>query len=215
MDIPTEILVEPATKAVSMFDNVRLQMTALSNQAMSFLPSNFNVWLIAITCLVVLVAISRIITLQKSVTELQSRPIFDENTVRISVRQHLEETVKAMEQHNKAQHMARQAEAQARDEQMRQMVIKQAQEQQAAKEQQAKEQQAREQAAKAEAEAAQEASKTKVTAEPPVLPTVVTATVLRDAEDEQSVADDEEKVVQTPPRKKSSKKSSSSSTITA
>jgi membrane protein involved in colicin uptake len=136
-----------------MFDSVKKQVTALSTQAMTFLPPNWNIWLIAITCLVVLVAISRIITLQKSVTELQSRPIVDESSVRIAVRQHLEETVRAMEQQNKAQAMARQAEQQARDEHVRQMVIRQAQEQAAAAEAAAAAARAAEAQAQAEAEA--------------------------------------------------------------
>jgi membrane protein involved in colicin uptake len=127
--VPDEIVAAPVSRLGGMFDSVKKQVTALSTQAMTFLPPNWNIWLIAITCLVVLVAISRIITLQKSVTELQSRPIVDESSVRIAVRQHLEETVRAMEQQNKAQAMARQAEQQARDEHMRQMVIRQAQEQ--------------------------------------------------------------------------------------
>jgi cell division protein FtsN len=136
-----------------MFDSVKKQVTAFSSQALTLLPANWNIWLIAITCLVVLVAISRIITLQKSVTELQSRPIVDESSVRIAVRQHLEETVRAMEQQNKAQAMARQAEQQARDEQMRQMVIRQAQEQAAVAEARAQAEAAAAEAKAAEAKA--------------------------------------------------------------
>ena len=199
METPAEIIVEPVAKATSMFDNLRLQIFALSNQALALLPSNFNVWLIAITCLVVLVAISRIITLQKSVTELQSRPIFDENSVRLSVRQHLEETVKAMEQHNKAQHMARQAEAQARDEQMRQMVIKQAQEQQAHAQAQAQAQTAEVRVPVVQVPA-QEAE------HPRSLEAKAQEAKAPEAEDEHS--GEEERLVQTPPRKKSSKKHS-------
>ena len=152
--IPEEV-VAPVSRLGGMFDSVKKQVTAFSSQALTFLPANWNIWLIAITCLVVLVAISRIITLQKSVTELQSRPIVDESSVRIAVRQHLEETVRAMEQQNKAQAMARQAEQQARDEQMRQMVIRQAQEQAAAAEARAQ----AEAEARAQAEAAAEAAR--------------------------------------------------------
>jgi hypothetical protein len=138
---------EPVSRLGGVFDSVK----KFSAQALEYLPSNWTVWLIALTCLIVLVSISRIITLQKSVTELQSRPIVDETTVRIAVRQHLEETARAMEQHNKAHAMARQAEQQAREEQMRQMIIKQAQEQEAARqEQEARVEQERAEAARQE-----------------------------------------------------------------
>jgi len=157
--IPEEVVTAPVSRLGGMFDSVKKQVTAFSSQALTLLPANWNIWLIAITCLVVLVAISRIITLQKSVTELQSRPIVDESSVRIAVRQHLEETVRAMEQQNKAQAMARQAEQQARDEQMRQMVIRQAQEQAAAAEARAQEEAKAAEEAKAEQAAKEQAAK--------------------------------------------------------
>jgi hypothetical protein len=103
-----------AGKARVMLDTVSQNITSWKDKILSALPKNFTVWLIAITCLIVLVAVSRILTLQKSVTELQSRPVVDENMIRVAVRKHLEETVKAMEQHNKAQAMARQAEEAAK-----------------------------------------------------------------------------------------------------
>jgi len=103
-----------AGKARVMLDSVSQNITSWKEKILAALPKNFTVWLIAITCLIVLVAVSRILTLQKSVTELQSRPVVDENMIRVAVRKHLEETVKAMEQHNKAQAMARQAEEAAK-----------------------------------------------------------------------------------------------------
>jgi len=103
-----------AGKARVMIDTVSQNISSWKDKILSALPKNFTVWLIAITCLIVLVAVSRILTLQKSVTELQSRPVVDENMIRVAVRKHLEETVKAMEQHNKAQAMARQAEEAAK-----------------------------------------------------------------------------------------------------
>ena len=103
-----------AGKARNMLDSVSQNISSWKEKVLAALPKNFTVWLIAITCLIVLVAVSRILTLQKSVTELQSRPVVDENMIRVAVRKHLEETVKAMEQHNKAQAMARQAEEAAK-----------------------------------------------------------------------------------------------------
>jgi hypothetical protein len=103
-----------AGRARGMMDTVSNSFSSWKQKVVDLLPKNFSVWLIALTCLIVLVAVSRILTLQKSVTELQSRPVVDENVIRVAVRKHLEETVKAMEQHNKAQAMARQAAEDAR-----------------------------------------------------------------------------------------------------
>jgi len=105
-----------------MLDSVSNGITSWKQKILNALPKNFSVWLIAITCLIILVAVSRILTLQKSVTELQSRPVVDENVIRVAVRKHLEETVKAMEQHNKAQAMARQAEDAARMAEMQRLA---------------------------------------------------------------------------------------------
>jgi len=110
MEVPTGI----AGKARGVMDSVTNSFNAWKQKVVEVLPKNFSIWLIAITCLIVLVAVSRILTLQKSVTELQSRPVVDENVIRVAVRKHLEETVKAMEQHNKAQAMARQSADEAR-----------------------------------------------------------------------------------------------------
>jgi len=74
----------------------------------SFLPVNLNVWVIVLTCLVVMIALSRLMTLQKTVSEISSRPAVDEHVVRGIVRQHLEETVKAMDQQNRLQIQMRQ-----------------------------------------------------------------------------------------------------------
>jgi Fe2+ transport system protein B len=114
-----------AGKARAMLDTVTQSMNSWKQKILGALPKNFTVWLIAITCLIVLVAVSRILTLQKSVTELQSRPVVDENMIRVAVRKHLEETVKAMEQHNKAQAMAKQAEEAARMAEMQRQAMEQ------------------------------------------------------------------------------------------
>ena len=75
-----------------------------------------NVWLYVILGFIVLIALSRILSLQKSIADIQSKPVVDEHLVRTIVRQHLEETVKAMDQHNKLQLQMRQQQLQ---EQMR------------------------------------------------------------------------------------------------
>jgi hypothetical protein len=69
----------------------------------TLMPVNLNVWIIVLTCLVVIIALSRLMTLQKTVSDLSSRPAVDEHVVRGIVRQHLEETVKAMDQQNRLQ----------------------------------------------------------------------------------------------------------------
>ena len=69
----------------------------------NFLPVNLNVWIIVLTCLVVMIALSRLMSLQKTVSELVGRPAVDEHVVRGIVRQHLEDTVKAMDQQNRLQ----------------------------------------------------------------------------------------------------------------
>ena len=197
MEVVPEI--EPVSRFGGMFDNVK----KLSAQAMEYLPNNWSVWLIALTCLIVLVAISRVITLQKSVTELQSRPIVDETTVRIAVRQHLEETARAMEQHNKAHAMARQAEQQAREEHMRQMIIKQAQEQAAAK--------AQEDAARAQEEKAKEDAKAQEQVhEEKVNEEVAEVKEVKVVQAEENL-DEEEEERPPPPKAKKSKGSSSTS----
>lgn len=90
-----------SAKAKSLLDVVTDRVT-------EWIPKNLNVWLIALTCLIVLVALSRLLSLQKSVSELQSRPSVDEHLVRQVVRQHLEETVRAMDQQNRVQLQLRQ-----------------------------------------------------------------------------------------------------------
>jgi hypothetical protein len=151
VDVPQPDMSSPGLtgRARVMLDTVSNNFAGVKQKILNALPKNFSVWLIAITCLIVLVAVSRIITLQKSVTELQSRPVVDENMIRVAVRKHLEETVKAMEQHNKAQAMARQAEEAA---------ARQAEAQRLAAEQQ-KAQALREEALRVEAEAKAEAKK--------------------------------------------------------
>ena len=186
-------------KARAMLDTVTQSMNSWKQKIMSALPKNFTVWLIAITCLIVLVAVSRILTLQKSVTELQSRPVVDENMIRVAVRKHLEETVKAMEQHNKAQAMARQAEEAARMAELQRQAAEQ-QQRQAAEQQQRQLEEQQRQAAEAESKrlaaealkAAEESSKLR-------------AEQARLAEKNETLDEDEEDRPPTLEKKKSSK----------
>jgi hypothetical protein len=59
-------------------------------------------WIVALTCVVLLVTLSRMLALQRSIQDLQAKPSVDESVVRQLVRQQLEETVKSIEQQNKA-----------------------------------------------------------------------------------------------------------------
>lgn len=93
---------------VSVSAKAKNLMDVVTDRVSDLIPKNLNVWIVALTCLIVIVALSRIMSLQKSVTELQSRPSTDEHLVRQVVRQHLEETVKAMDQQNRMQLQLRQ-----------------------------------------------------------------------------------------------------------
>lgn len=75
------------------------------------LPKNTVLWVLLVVALIGIVALSRLMSLQKSVTELQARPLVDEYMVRKEVRTQLEETVKAIEQQNKIQMQLRQEQA--------------------------------------------------------------------------------------------------------
>ena len=66
------------------------------------LPPSPMMWIVALTCVVLLVTLSRLLALQRSIQDLQSKPSVDESVVRQLVRQQLEETVKSIEQQNKA-----------------------------------------------------------------------------------------------------------------
>ena len=178
-------------KARAMLDTVTQSMNSWKQKIMSALPKNFTIWLIAITCLIVLVAVSRILTLQKSVTELQSRPVVDENMIRVAVRKHLEETVKAMEQHNKAQAMARQAEEAARMAELQRQAAEQQQRQLEEQQRQAAEAESKRLAAEA-LKAAEESSKLR-------------AEQARLAEKNETLDEDEEDRPPTLEKKKSSK----------
>jgi hypothetical protein len=94
-------MAENISKAKGFLDTVTDRVT-------DWIPKNLNAWLVALTCLIVIVALSRLMSLQKSVSELQSRPSVDEHLVRQVVRQHLEETVRAMDQQNRVQLQMRQ-----------------------------------------------------------------------------------------------------------
>jgi outer membrane biosynthesis protein TonB len=94
-------VVTASAKAKNFFDS-------FSDRFQDWIPKNLNIWIISLTCLIVIVALSRLLSLQKAVSELQSRPSVDEYLVRQVVRQHLEETVKAMDQQNRIQLQMRQ-----------------------------------------------------------------------------------------------------------
>lgn len=97
----SEPVVTVSAKAKNFFDS-------FTDRFQDWIPKNLNIWIISLTCLIVIVALSRLLSLQKAVSELQSRPSVDEYLVRQVVRQHLEETVKAMDQQNRIQLQLRQ-----------------------------------------------------------------------------------------------------------
>ena len=66
------------------------------------LPQSPMMWIVALTCIVLLITLSRMLALQRSIQDLQAKPSVDESVVRQLVRQQLEETVKSIEQQNKA-----------------------------------------------------------------------------------------------------------------
>ena len=66
------------------------------------LPQSPMMWIVALTCVVLLITLSRMLALQRSIQDLQEKPSVDESVVRQLVRQQLEETVKSIEQQNKA-----------------------------------------------------------------------------------------------------------------
>ena len=68
-----------------------------------YLPTNSLMWIAVLSCVIILVAFSRLLTMQSSIQELQTRPPVDETVIRSVVRQQLEETVRAIDQQNKAQ----------------------------------------------------------------------------------------------------------------
>lgn len=68
-----------------------------------YLPTNSLMWIAVLSCVIILVAFSRLLTMQSNIQELQTRPPVDETLIRNVVRQQLEETVRAIDQQNKAQ----------------------------------------------------------------------------------------------------------------
>ncbi len=66
------------------------------------LPQSPMMWIVALTCVVLLVTLSRMLALQRSIQDLQAKPSVDESVVRQLVRHQLEETVRSIEQQNKA-----------------------------------------------------------------------------------------------------------------
>ncbi len=94
--------------AVTVSAKAKNFLDSFTDRFHDWIPKNLNIWIISLTCLIVIVALSRLLSLQKAVSELQSRPSVDEYLVRQVVRQHLEETVKAMDQQNRIQLQLRQ-----------------------------------------------------------------------------------------------------------
>ena len=93
-----------ATSVTSSMKSASTFLTKLKDS----LPQSPMMWIVALTCVVLLVTLSRMLALQRSIQDLQSKPSVDESVVRQLVRQQLEETVKSIEQQNKA-HMQMQA----------------------------------------------------------------------------------------------------------
>lgn len=129
-----------ASVSVPVTQSLREKLAQLSD----WIPRGPVAWITVVIALIVLVALSRLISLQKSVADLQARPLVDEHLVRQIVRTHLEETVRAMDQQNKIQ-------MQLRHQQMQEQ-IKKAQEA-------AAEQKAKDEAAAAETNATKEEEK--------------------------------------------------------
>ena len=100
---------DQVTKSAS--KEIQSAFVQFREQAKEWIPSSATMWIILLACVIVIVALSRVVSLQKSVTELQNRPVVDEHLVRQVVRGHLEETVRAMEQQNKMHMQLRQQQA--------------------------------------------------------------------------------------------------------
>ena len=83
---------------------------SLSASLQDAIPRTAVMWAVLLVALIIIVLLSRMMSLQKSIHELQARPMVDEFLVRQVVRAQLEDTLRAMEQHHKAQ-MALRAEA--------------------------------------------------------------------------------------------------------
>ena len=133
----------------------------LSAKLQDFMPKNTTIWVLLLVAIIGIVALSRLMSMQKSVAELQARPYVDEYTVRKEVRGQLEETVKAIEQQNKLQLQLRQEQAlqEARRQAQEQHARQQAEAAARAQEEQRQQEQRRlEEAKKAEEEAAKKAA---------------------------------------------------------
>lgn len=78
-------------------------LETLSTRISDTIPKNANLWVLLLLGLIVVVALSRMMSMQKSIQELQARPIVDEYLVRQVVRSQLEETVKSLDEQNKLQ----------------------------------------------------------------------------------------------------------------
>jgi hypothetical protein len=113
MSTPAEVVVKAAESLSegSATRSFTQSFTKFGQKVQDWIPRGTGVWIILFTCVVLIIGLSRVVSLQKSVAELQSRPIVDEHVVRQVVRGHLEETVRAMEQHNKMQMQMRQQQA--------------------------------------------------------------------------------------------------------
>jgi len=107
MSVPVPPVLEGVTESVkstsARLSSLSKYLENLSTRISDIIPKNANLWFLLVIGLVVLVALSRMMSMQKSIQELQARPVVDEYLVRQVVRQQLEDTVKSLDEQNKLQ----------------------------------------------------------------------------------------------------------------
>jgi membrane protein involved in colicin uptake len=107
MSAPVPPVLEGVTESVkstsARLSSLSKYLENLSTRISDIIPKNANLWFLLVIGLVVLVALSRMMSMQKSIQELQARPVVDEYLVRQVVRQQLEDTVKSLDEQNKLQ----------------------------------------------------------------------------------------------------------------
>lgn len=107
MSTPATVLESGVTDSVksasARLSSLSKYLENLSTRISDTIPKNANLWVLLLLGLIVVVALSRMMSMQKSIQELQARPIVDEYLVRQVVRSQLEETVKSLDEQNKLQ----------------------------------------------------------------------------------------------------------------
>lgn len=107
MSTPASVLESGVTDSVkstsARLSSLSKYLENLSTRISDTIPKNANLWVLLLLGLIVVVALSRMMSMQKSIQELQARPIVDEYLVRQVVRSQLEETVKSLDEQNKLQ----------------------------------------------------------------------------------------------------------------